>query len=128
MATIKLSVNNVLKTLKAESLEVYAGLLTVGDVGAKGLQTAVKTAGGESFAVSLLDSGAPDDVIEVTKEITRKGVKGIVTGRTSRQKLAARIRTALIADTFDVEIITVMDGATAENSDGESADFVMEAV
>lgn len=117
-----LTVNGVVKNFKPATLEVYAGLLTVDNVGAKGLQQAVKQAGGEGFAASLLSIGEPGDTFEITKEITRKGKAGIVTGKTSRSNLANRILTALKADTFAVEITTVIDGATesSESSDGEN--------
>jgi hypothetical protein len=126
MAKITLTVNDVTKTLKEKTLEVYAGLLTVDNVGSKGLQEAVKNAGGEGFAASLLASGSETDVIELTKEITRKGNKGIVTGKTTRGKLAQRILTALVADTFSVEIVTVVDGKTESAKD--DGDFEMEVI
>jgi hypothetical protein len=126
MAKITLTVNDVTKNLKEKTLEVYAGLLTVDNVGSKGLQEAVKNAGGEGFAASLLASGTENDVIELTKEITRKGNKGIVTGKTTRGKLAQRILTALVADTFAVEIVTVVDGKTESAKD--DGDFEMEVI
>jgi|WetSurMetagenome_2_1015567.scaffolds.fasta_scaffold305754_3 hypothetical protein len=126
MAKITLTVNNTVMNLKEKTLKTYAGLLTVGDVGADGLQEAVKDAGGEGFAASLLAKGDENDVIELTKEITRKGNKGIVTGKTTRGKLAQRILTALVADTFAVEIVTVVDDKT--ESDKDDGDFEMEVI
>jgi len=121
-----LTVNGLVKNFKPATLEVYAGLLTVDNVGAKGLQQAVKQAGGEAFAASLLSIGEPGDVIEITKEISRKGKAGIVTGKTSRKNLAERILVALHADDFAVEITTVIDGATESSNDSDGESWEME--
>jgi hypothetical protein len=126
MAKIILTVNNTVKNLKEKTLEVYAGLLTVDNVGSKSLQEAVSEAGGLAFVASLQAGGSENDVIELTKEITRKGNKGIVTGKTTREKLAERVRIALLANTFSVEIVTVVDGKTESKTD--DGEFEMEVI
>lgn len=122
MATIQLTINGERKNVKENTLNVYAAISTTDNPGADTLKRAVELAGGNAWLASVEMAGLPDDSIVVVKEITRKGVKGIVTGKLNRSQFINRCRLALDYQNWATSIETLMEdgGESSKKADDDS--------